>query len=284
MGRVEKQVVKQISDNLKGIMNRKSALASVPITYIGIFYIFPILAWLWTTFANPESGMTKRAFSFYTNGILRTAYLSGISALLAVVIGSASSLLQRFSSERVGWWVTISMVLPLLTGFIARNYAWLGLLSWLTTGTGIVPTIGNYLVFTRLGEVIVLGSIFIPFCYFIVMQGLRNVNINQMEAAETMGLNKLETFYHVVLKIIYRSVLIAFGVSFVFGAGYFVTPRMIGGGKYNFIGNYINVLLNDIGSAGASALLGSMLLLSLSIPMGLLLFYVSQERKKLSEW
>jgi putative spermidine/putrescine transport system permease protein len=156
------------------------------------------------------------------------------------------------------------MVLPLLMGLLARNYSWIGLLS----NPGSIGNIGKVLfgakfLYSQNAVVLVMTSVFVPISYFILVQGVRSIRAVQFDAAQTLGLTDYKIVFFVMLPMTIRAAILAFGFVFAFSVGFFVTPSMLGGGNYDFIGNAILVYINfgrfEIASTISLAFLGLIL-------------------------
>ena len=108
----------------------------------------------------------------------------------------------------------------------------------------------------------VMATVFTPFCYFIVLQGLSALAIEPLQAARTLGASDRTIFWRVVLPSLRPAQIIAFLLSTILAVGYFITPRLIGGGNVQFVGNVVEALLDDIGSVFDASLLAFLLFVS----------------------
>ncbi len=131
--------------------------------------------------------------------------------------------------------------MPLAVGFLARNYSWIGVLS----GNDTVSSLGLYylqaekLLYTKEAVVLVMAYIFIPFAYFILKNAFDAIRVEEIEAAVVLGATDAEVVLKVLFPRTLRQAAIGIVLIFAIALGYFVTPRMLGGGKVDMVGNLV---------------------------------------------
>lgn len=250
------------------ILRLRSWAAKLPATWplvICVFlYILPLATWLANLPAKPSEISVTRV---YLAQIQVTLWMSLASAIGAAVLGGTVACHAAFAPRRTAKTLAFVMTLPLLIGFVARNYSWTGLLSHFYTGP--LAFIGR-LQDSALGVIIVMSIVFTPFAFFIVSQGALRLQPEYFAAARTLGATDLRACLVITAPLIFPSVSIAIGMTFILGLGYFITPQLIGGGNYPFIGNGVLRLLNDLGDVTAASQLALALLLTVLIPMSLI--------------
>jgi putative spermidine/putrescine transport system permease protein len=159
------------------------------------------------------------------------------------------------------------MMVPLLTGFVARNYSWVGLLTAIGSHRTPLSPLGE-LLDSRAGIVTVMAVVFVPFVYFIVSEAASHLSPPLYEASRTLGATDARAFFVITLPLLLPATLLAFALSTILGLGYFVTPHLIGGGNFPFVANGVLSRL-DLGDAQGAALLGLYLLATVFILAGL---------------
>jgi ABC-type spermidine/putrescine transport system permease subunit I len=256
------------------------------IVSVGLFYVVPLIIWC-ISLARGSAGAHSPGvdvFALYWSLIGQTITLSVAAALAAVICGSATALVAVSGHGRTRELLTAAMTVPLLMGFIARNYAWVGLLSQFAGETRVLflSSLSRALLYKQLGIVVVMGTVFVPFCYFMVLQELTGLSPVPLQAARTMGASDATIFWRIILPSIRGSQRNAFMLSVVLGVGYFITPQLIGGGNFQFVGNGVLVLLDRFGLTVDASLLGLLLFLTVMVPVGLtgLAIYLKKRQKK----
>ena len=228
-----------------------------------ILYLFPFGYWV---LSLPHRNKSIDINSLYWAQLVDTLFISISAAGLAVLFGGSIAILTIHSSKKVADVLIFSMMVPLLLGFIARNYSWVGFLSYLQEEYGEIMFFSNILD-SWSGIVIVMTTVFTPFCYFVISQKSNYIRVEHFEAGRTLGATDSRMMFVITLPILSGSGLIAFLLSLILGIGYFITPQLIGGGNFPFIGNGVLTLLNDIGDVAGASLLALYLLLTILIPI-----------------
>jgi ABC-type spermidine/putrescine transport system permease subunit I len=225
------------------------------------FGALPFVLWLVTiasSFLRP--GLFNGVFSLYLSLLPRTLWLSAAAALFATISGSAVAFVAVSGSRKQRDFLTVIMTLPLLMGFIARNYAWVGILSELVGETRILflSTIARALLYRPAGIVVVMTTVFIPICYFVELRGLDGLSKEALQAARTLGATDAVIFWRLVLPVTRNTHLAAFILALSLAVGYFITPQLIGGGNYPFVGNGV-IMFFDLGRPADASLLALLL-------------------------
>lgn len=235
-----------------------------PLLVTVLCYLVPLAVWGWSL-RNEKPG--EPVLPMYQSQIGDTAVISMESAALAATMGAAVACLARFSSRRTANILTFAMMVPLLTGFVARNYSWVGLLTYVGTWPPPLSQIGG-LLDSRGGVIVVMGVVFVPFAYFIVSQASTHLSPQLYEASRTLGASDTRAFFVLTLPLLLPAVILAFALSSILGFGYFVTPQLIGGGNFPFLGNGVLSRL-DLGDRPGAALLGVCLLVTVFASAGI---------------
>lgn len=203
-----------------------------PILFLFFFFILPILIWLIIT--HELLSITVILKPPFIKQFLNTGSISLLTALFSVIFAYPIALF---------WWILkksgyISKILivillsPIILGLTTRNYSWMGIFS------------GTPFQYSMLAVLIVMIYIFIPFSFFVLIQGMNSISNLTMDASKTMGANIIETFTKVIFPQTIRQCGLAFLLVFSNSLCFYITPSMIGGGKYDMVGNVIWQLVN----------------------------------------
>lgn len=272
MGRVEERG--------EGSVRRRETAASLTVLAgLVLLFLTPLGTLGWTIMTGPQLEIEGGAASvLFRSQIANTVFLAAIAATVATLLGSLVACYAVFSSRSRQRTISVVMAVPLLVGFVARNYAWLGLLQTLET----LGDVGRVLLYSRLGIVVVMGTVMLPFAYFASLQGVRTVRRVHLESALTLGAPKESLLRVVVLPIALRGILVGFVLTMVLAAGYFITPRMIGGGHYDFISNGVLTLRDQLGDTAGAAKMAFGLMLAVLPVAGLILGVTIVRRHKVT--
>lgn len=172
--------------------------------------------------------------SLYLKLLLDTFWQASISTLICLVLGFPVAFhLGRTESRWRG--LLYAMVMsPLLTGVIIRCFGWIVLLS----NQGVVNELfslvglGPYkLMYNRIGVVIALVHVFLPFMILPIMNSVQNIDPRFEEAARTMGASKSSVFRYVLLPLTLPGVQSGAILVFALSASAYVIPVLLGGGQ-----------------------------------------------------
>nr|MDA8247961.1 ABC transporter permease [Rhodospirillales bacterium] len=122
-----------------------------------------------------------------------------------------------------------------------------GLLNDLLLWLGVSSTRFD-LMYSRVGLIIAMTHIQLPFTLLPIYSTMRTISPSQMRAAYSLGARPLAAFLRVYLPQVMPGVMAGGLLTFILCLGYFITPALIGGPTdqliSNFISDYINVQLN----------------------------------------
>jgi len=160
-----------------------------------------------------------------------------------------------------------AVLLPLWTSLLVRTAAWFILLqekglindTLISLGliTGPLP-----LIFNRLGVVIAMTHVLLPFMVLPIYSVLLAIPRNLMPAAASLGAPPWRAFLRVLLPLSLRGVVSGSLLVFMTAIGYYITPALIGGAQDQMISSVI--AFYAIGSAnwGMAGALGAILLVA----------------------
>lgn len=164
----------------------------------------------------------------------RAAYLltfgsSLVAALVNVVLGALIAwVLVRYSfpgKRLIDSLVDLPLALPTAVGGLV--YASLYVKSgWL--GRYLVP-LGIQGAYTRLGIVLVLVFVGLPFMVRAVQPVLEDLDAEEEEASSSLGATRFQTFRHVILPALYPAIITGFALAFARSVGEYGSVVFISG-------------------------------------------------------
>ncbi|CAN5172728.1 ABC transporter permease [soil metagenome] len=209
----------------------------------------------------------------YLSIFLDSARIAGIATLLALLIGyPAAFAITRARAE----WQTVLVflaILPFWTNYLIRTYAWIVLLNpagLINTALLKLAVIAAPLPLLYNEFAVVLGLVYnyVPFVILAVFSALQRLDPSYAEASRDLGAGAWVTFFRITLPLTISGVAAGAVFVFVLSIGNFITPDLLGGGKFQMAGNLIYdqfLTARDwpFGSALAAVLIAIMLLLLL---------------------
>lgn len=196
--------------------------------------------------------------------LMRTFAIAGMVTGVCILLGLPFAILAAVST---GWRRNVllaAVVLPLWTSLLVRTAAWYILLQDQGVINDLLRLIGVGplpLIFNRLGVVIAMTHVLLPFMVLPIYSVLIAIPKNLMPAAASLGASPMRAFLHVLLPLALRGVASGALLVFMSAIGYYITPALIGGAGDQMISSVI--AFYAIGSAnwGMAAALGIVLLI-----------------------
>jgi spermidine/putrescine transport system permease protein len=187
----------------------------------------------------------RRAFDpLYLSIFLDSALIAGLATLLALVIGyPAAYAIAKAPAERQTALLFLAM-LPFWTNYLIRTYAWIvllnpaGLINNLLIGAGLA-TEPLPLLYNEFAVVLGLVYSYTPFVILAIYSSLQRLDPSYAEASRDLGASAATTFFRITLPLTAAGVAAGAVFVFVLSIGNFVTPDLLGGGKFQMVGNLI---------------------------------------------
>ncbi|SKB47753.1 sulfate ABC transporter permease subunit CysT [Malaciobacter marinus] len=220
-----------------GILKRpKSSIPGFGLTmgytifYLSIIVIIPLIA----LFTEAFSMGWEKFFSATTDARVVESYkLTFYTSMIAAVINTFFGVIVAWCLVRYEFFgkrvfdamVDLPFALPTAVSGIALTtlYSYQG---WF--GQYLEP-MGLKIVFTPIGITIALIFIGLPFVVRTVQPALEELEVEQEEAASSLGANRWQTFYKVILPTIFPAVLTGFALSFARALGEYGSVVFISG-------------------------------------------------------
>lgn len=180
----------------------------------------------------------------YFGIFLKSAYIAGLAASLAVVIGYAAAYAIAAMPRRHQPALLFLAVLPFWSNYLVRTYAWIVLLNREGLIAGVAQWLGYEgeipkLLYTETAVVIGLLYNYLPFVILACYAPLSRLNPEIAEASRDLGGSGWTTFRRVTLPMTMPGIAVGFVFVFVLSIGNFVTPALLGGGQFQMIGNLV---------------------------------------------
>lgn len=232
----------------------KMKKASYPyIIWMAIFIIIPLLLVVYFAFTTGDSQNFstfqfslenfKKFFSkTYLQVLIRSINLALKSTIITLILGYPIAYIISKKSKSKRNTMILMFVIPMWMNFLLRTYAWLTLLG----KNGFI----NYII-TKLGfqpldllyneKAVLLGMVynFLPFMVLPIYSVMTKLDKNLIEAAEDLGANTLYIFRKIIFPLSLPGVITGITMVFIPAMSTFVISSLLGGNKYNLIGNLI---------------------------------------------
>jgi putative spermidine/putrescine transport system permease protein len=202
--------------------------------------------------------------------MFRTFLIAAIVTVACAAIGLPYAML---AAAVTGWKrsaLLLAVLVPLWTSLLVRTTAWFVLLQNEGLINGALQAIGLIdsplpLIFNRVGVVIAMTHVLLPFMVLPIYSVLLSVPRNLMQAAASMGASPLRAFWRVLLPLSLPGLLSGSLLVFMVAIGYYITPALVGGANDQMISSVIAFYATGTANWGLAGALGVILLLVTTI-------------------
>ncbi len=250
-----------------------------PITIILAICLFiPLIAVLVPTFFGEGSMSLGRYLSFfsdtyYLNIFVRTIRVSLICTLVCMILGIPTAYFISRTSKKVRGVLMAIAIFPMLTNSVIRAFAWINVLG----KNGIINQIlGIFniepvsMLYTEFSVLIGTIYLFLPLMIITLVGVMENIDNDMMEAAESLGANRIVAFFKVILPMSVPGIITGSVLVFTGALTAYTTPQLLGGPSNMLMSTLIYqraMTLNDWTSASVIALI--MIVTTLIVMKGL---------------
>ena len=263
-------------------MKRKGRyLLFIPcIVLVAYFMIVPLVEIIIPTFTNTKDGMFSAYKEFFTDSymmsiFLRTIKISVISSVICMIIGvPVSYYISRVSKKIRGLFIALS-VFPILTNSVVRSFAWMSILG----KNGIINNllmklniINEPLSLLYTEGAIIVGTvyIFLPLMIISLVGVMENIDNDLLEAAESLGANRLKSFFKVVFPLSLPGLIVGTVLVFTGSLTAYTTPQLLGGNKNTVLATLIYQKTMTLGDwQGAAVVATIMIIVTLIVIKGI---------------
>lgn len=180
----------------------------------------------------------------YAGIFLHSAKIAGLATLIAVVVGYAAAYAIAGAPRRWQGVLLFLAVLPFWSNYLIRTYAWIVLLNregLVTQGLRLLGYEGEppAMLYTQGAVVAGLVYNYLPFVILACYAPLSRLNPELAEASRDLGGGAFTTFRRVVLPQTLAGAAAGAVFVFVLSIGNFITPALLGGGKFQMVGNLV---------------------------------------------
>ena len=182
--------------------------------------------------------------SLYLDSLLYSFKVAGISTLLCLLIGYPMALgIARSTPARRNLYLMFVM-LPFMTSFLLRVYAWMGLLS----NNGIINNallglglIHEPITMMHTDFAVYIGIIYsyLPFMILPLYANLEKHDVTLLEAAADLGAGPVKSFLRITLPLSRPGIIAGSLLVFIPAVGEYVIPSLLGSTDQLMIGRVL---------------------------------------------
>ncbi|BBD09246.1 ABC transporter permease [Desulfovibrio ferrophilus] len=231
--------------------------------YLVVFYLAPLAGVLMQSLFDPEFTLEHYTalwtHSVYLRVLLNTLDISFWATAASILLGYPVAYGMTFFGPVWRTMLMAAVTIPFWISVLVRTYSWMIIL-------GRFGVINNFLqwagltdaplelMYNRCGVYISLAYVLLPFAVLPMHSVMLGIDRTLLRAADSLGSSPWQSFRRVFLPLSLPGVAAGFLLTFIVGAGTFVTPTLMGGPKDTVIAMSIDSqleIVNDWGFAGA---------------------------------
>jgi spermidine/putrescine transport system permease protein len=243
--------------------------------FIAIFaaplvYFFIVSFWRKDLFNN----IPDFTFANYATVVDEFSWPMFVTFVMAVLIATVTTVMAfcvayviRFKAGRYALPLLFIVMITLFGGYLAKVYVWktilgqTGILNTALLLLHIIDAPTKVLLFNPVAVVITLSHYLLPLAVLPVYGSLRAIEDPPLQCARDLGASPWRCFRDIVLPQCQTGLLVAFALNFLFVAGDWVTPKLVGGPYTSMIGTFIEYQYGSmfnapLGSAMAFTVVG----------------------------
>ena len=242
-------------------------LVAPAVIYIGFFMGLPLVQMAYVSILErgANGGVNWGSFSFdsyisfiferdlmdnlmvntdYLQIFLRSFGLSALTTVLALILGFPTAFYIAMQPQKRRNMFIFLVTIPFWTNILVRNYAWMlllrngGLIDHFLASVGI-QTGGLDILYTPYAVSIGLTYTYLPFTVLPIYASLEKLDHRLIEAAFDLGANKRKAMTRIILPLATPGIVAGAILVFIPCLGAYVTPELLGGGKFMMISNLI---------------------------------------------
>ena len=236
-----------------------------------LFFLLPMAYFFMVSFWRVQAFRLQRDATIdqyvavirdFSEPLIFTLVVAFAIGAIATIVAFAFAYFCRFRARRYGTVLIFVTLVTLFGGYLTKIYMWktmlgsAGILNSALLAAGLITEPITALLYNPGAVVITLVHYTLPLAILPIYGSLRGVEDTPLDAARDLGASRFRVFFDIVLPQCRVGILAAFSLSFIFAAGDYVTPLMVGGPNTSMIGLFIqsqfgNRLNSPLGSAMA---------------------------------
>ncbi len=236
-------------------LRRPSPLALPALLWLALFMVVPcLLLFAYAFFERGTWGGIVYTFTLgnfgrvfdplYAGVFLTSARIAATATAVALLIAyPAAYAISRAPRHRQPILLFFA-VLPFWSNYLIRTYAWIVLLNREGLVNGLLTSAGYTgeplsMLYTEGAVIVGLVYNYLPFVMLAIYSSLSRLDPQLAEASRDLGAGPVRTFLRVTLPMTLPGVAAGGVFIFVLSIGNFVTPALLGGGRFQMIGNLV---------------------------------------------
>ncbi len=238
----------RILRNRRMLLLAPSSAIFLALFLVPLSYFFVISFWRVRTYKlRPDATLEQygTVFAEYWQSLGYTFLIAFSIAIITTLIAFGYAYFCRFKARRFGLLFVFLAVITLFGGYLTKIYMWKtilgsnGILNSAFLIAEIIQEPITVFLFSPIAVVITLTHYTLPLAILPIYGSLRAVSDIPLQAARDLGAKRYRVFFDIVLPQTRVGLISSFSLTFLFTAGDYVTPLLVGGPHTSMIGLFI---------------------------------------------
>jgi len=234
--------------------------------------VIPLLGTILPTFKVDNEFSIKLYMDFFKDDYMmkifyRTLRISLISSIICMIIGVPVAYYISRTSQKVRGLIIALTVFPILTNSVVRSFAWMSILG----KNGVINTlliklklISEPLSLLYTEGAIIVGTtyIFLPLMIISLLGVMENIEVDLLEAAESLGAGKVKSFFNVIFPLSLPGLIVGTVLVFTGALTAYTTPQLLGGNKNTVLATLIYQKTMSLGDWQSASVVATIMIIT----------------------
>jgi putative spermidine/putrescine transport system permease protein len=213
-------------------------ILAFPLVFLLVLFLMPLALVVLRALTTPELGFQNFIAAFSSDVsrkvLLNTFRIAAtVTALCLIIAYPVAYAMSKLS----GGWLTLALafvLVPFWTSVVVRTFAWIILFQRFGPVNKVLMDLGIInqplgLIYNSLGVHIGMVQALLPLMVLPLLNVMKSIDRTYTQAAEVLGANPLQSFWHVYLPLSMPGVTAGTLLVFLTAVGFYVTPALLGG-------------------------------------------------------
>ena len=181
---------------------------------------------------------------YYIRSFLNSIVLALISTFFCILIGFPLAFYIATSDIKLRNILLILVIIPFWSSFLLRVYAWKiilqnnGILNLILLKLGIISE-PLQLLYNQYAVIMGIVYTYLPLMILPLYGYLNKFDLNLIDASKDLGLNRIKSFFRVILPLSLPGIIAGSLLVFIPVVGEFIIPEMLGGSDKLYYGKIL---------------------------------------------
>ena len=181
---------------------------------------------------------------YYIRSFLNSIVLAFISTFFCILIGFPLAFYIATSDIKLRNILLILVIIPFWSSFLLRVYAWKiilqnnGILNLILLKFGIISE-PLQLLYNQYAVIMGIVYTYLPLMILPLYGYLNKFDLNLIDASKDLGLNRIKSFFRVILPLSLPGIIAGSLLVFIPVVGEFIIPEMLGGSDKLYYGKIL---------------------------------------------